>query len=128
MRFLLDTHTLVWAYTNDPRLSATAAGLIVDPANQCVISPATYWELAIKIATGKPVLTEPFSDFVQHAIFDNGFTILPIEPRHCEPLVTLSFYHKDPFDPLLIAQAMVENIPMVSIDTAFDPYPITRLW
>lgn len=128
MKILLDTHTLIWAYSNDPKLSATAANLIIDPANQCVISPATYWELAIKLGTGKPILTEPFGDFIQHAIHDNGFTILPIEPRHCEPLTTLSRHHNDPFDRMLIAQAMVEGMPIVSADTSLDAYPIRRLW
>lgn len=128
MRLLLDTHALVWAYANDPKLSATAAGLILAQANKCAISPASYWELAIKIATGKPMLTEPFADFIQHAIFDNGFTILPIEPRHCEPLTKLTRHHNDPFDRMLIAQAMVENIPIVSVDNVFDAYPVTRLW
>ena len=128
MRILLDTHTLIWAYTHDPKLSATAASLLVDPAYECLISPASYWELAIKIGTGKFVLAESFPDFIQHAIHDTGFTILPIEPRHCEPLTSLPRHHNDPFDRLLIAQAIVEQMPIVSADTAFDPYAIKRLW
>jgi PIN domain nuclease of toxin-antitoxin system len=128
VRLLLDTHTLIWAYTNDPKLSATAASLILDPANDCVVSPASYWEMAIKLGTGKLTLTEPFPDFIQHAVFDNGFVVLPVEPRHCEPLVTLPRHHNDPFDRLIISQAVVEGISIVGTDAAFDPYPVMRLW
>lgn len=128
MRILLDTHTLIWAYSNDPKLSATAADLILDLANECVISPASYWEIAIKLGTSKLALAESFPDFIQQAIHDLGVTILPIEPRHCEPLTSLPRHHNDPFDRLLIAQAIVEKMPIVSIDSAFDPYAITRLW
>lgn len=128
MRILLDTHTLIWAYTNDPKLSATAANLILSPSNECVISPASYWEMAIKLGTGKLTLSEPFPDFIQHAVFDNGFVVLPVEPRHCEPLVTLPRHHNDPFDRLIISQAVVEGISIVGTDTAFDPYPVQRLW
>jgi len=102
--------------------------LIDDPANQCLISPASYWELAIKLGTGKFVLDESFADFIQHAIHDIGFTVLPIEPKHCEPLTSLPRHHNDPFDRLLIAQAIVEQVPIVSVDPAFDPYAVNRLW
>jgi PIN domain nuclease of toxin-antitoxin system len=125
---LLDTHALLWAYLNDPKLSATAAGLVTDPANEILISPATYWEIAIKLGTGKYLFAESYADFVQHAIIDNGFSILPIEPRHCDPLTSLPRHHNDPFDRMMIAQAMVEAISIVSADTAFDAYPVTRLW
>ncbi|WP_254513563.1 type II toxin-antitoxin system VapC family toxin [Anatilimnocola floriformis] len=128
MRLLLDTHTLIWAYTSDPKLSATAGNLILDLANQCVISPASYWEIAIKLGTQKLTLTEPFPDFMQRAIRDLGISILPIEPKHCEPLTSLPRHHNDPFDRLLIAQSIVEHMPIVSIDAALDPYGIKRLW
>lgn len=128
MRLLLDTHTLVWHYFGDIQLSATARLLIDDPANTKFVSPATYWELAIKIGLGKFVLAESYADFIQHAIFDNGFLILPIEPRHTAILVSLPLHHKDPFDRLMVAQAMVEAISLVTADPALDQYPITRLW
>lgn len=128
MRLLLDTHAVIWAYTNDPKLSTTAANLILDPAHDKLVSPASYWEMAIKLGTRKLILAEPFPDFIQHAVFDNGFAVLPIEPRHCLPLVSLPRHHNDPFDRLMIAQAMVENMPIVSIDPAFDPHPVQRLW
>ena len=128
MRLLLDTHTLIWYYQTDPRLSSTARAWIENPANQIEISPASYWEIAIKLRIQRPLLQVPFAVFVQEAIFDNGFVILPIEPRHCDPLCTLPLHYKDPFDRLLIAQALVEAVPLVSADAAIDPYGVTRLW
>jgi PIN domain nuclease of toxin-antitoxin system len=128
VRLLLDTHTLIWYYQTDPKMSATARTLIEDPANGVLVSPASYWEVAIKLSTQRPLLQVPFAAFVQEAIFDNGFTILPIEPRHCDRLIGLPPHHKDPFDRMLIAQALAEGIPLVSADAALDPYGVQRLW
>jgi PIN domain nuclease of toxin-antitoxin system len=93
-----------------------------------LVSPASYWEIAIKISVGKYSLAVPYEDFFRGAIDDNGFRLLPIEPRHTAALTTLPYHHKDPFDRLLIAQAMVEGVPLVSADSAFDAYGVTRLW
>ena len=128
MRLLLDTHTFLWFILNDPLLSANAAGLIADPANDIEISPASYWEIAIKISIGKYSLGEPVADFFEREIAVNQFHILPIEPRHVTPLATMPFHHRDPFDRLIMAQAIVEQIPIVSADAAFDNYSVTRLW
>lgn len=128
MRLLLDTHTLLWFALNDPQLSATAQSLIVDPANVKLVSPASYWEIAIKISTGKYTLAQPYEDFMHNAIDMNGFQHLPIEPRHTAILTTLPYHHRDPFDRLLVAQAMVEAIPMVSADPILSLYGISRLW
>jgi PIN domain nuclease of toxin-antitoxin system len=128
MRLLLDTHTLLWFYQNDPKLSPRALAMILDPANDKFISPASYWEIAIKLSVGKYALSVPYEDFIRGAIDLNGFLYLPIEPRHTAALIALPYHHRDPFDRLLIAQAIIEGIPIVSADGAFDPYPITRLW
>ncbi len=128
MRLLLDTHTLLWVYWGDPKLSATAAALVTDPGNSVYVSPASYWEIAIKVSTSKLVLRVSYDNFITDAITNNGFTIFPIEPRHTEALTTLPMHHRDPFDRLVIAQAMVEQMPILSSDAAFDAYPVTRLW
>jgi PIN domain nuclease of toxin-antitoxin system len=128
MRLLLDTHSFLWFTLDDPLLSATARDLIADPNNEIEISPASYWEIAIKIRIGKYSLSEPLDDFVGREVETNQFGILHIEPRHVAPLTTLPFHHRDPFDRLIIAQAMVEQIPVVSADAAFDDYPVKRLW
>lgn len=128
MRLLLDTHTLIWFYLTNPNLSAAARAHIEDPANRVLVSAASYWEVAIKLALQRPIVSVPFSVFVQEAIFDNGFAVLPVEPHHCERTIFLPFHHKDPFDRLLAAQALAEGIPLVSADVAFDPYGVRRVW
>lgn len=105
-----------------------AARLIVDPMNRVQVRPASHWEIAIKMKTGKLILNEPFLDFVQHAISDNGFTVLPIEPRHTALVARLPFHHKDPFDRLMISQALAEGIPIISADAVIDAYGVPRLW
>jgi PIN domain nuclease of toxin-antitoxin system len=73
-------------------------------------------------------LSSPYEEFMAKGIGDNGFSIFPIEPKHTAVLTTLPFHHRDPFDRLIIAQAMVEDTTVISNDTAFDAYPVTRLW
>lgn len=80
------------------------------------------------MSMGRYVLSSPYADFFRNAIDLNGFHYLHIEPRHTAALIALPFHHKDPFDRLLIAQAMVENTPLVSGDPVFDRYPVTRVW
>lgn len=128
MRLLLDTHTLLWFALGDPQLTRTARGLIDDPLNDKCLSPASYWEIAIKISVGKYALGAPYDVFMRNAIQGNGFQVLPIEVRHTSALISLPFHHKDPFDRLLIAQSLVEKIPIVSNDATLDAYGINRLW
>jgi PIN domain nuclease of toxin-antitoxin system len=125
---LLDTHAFLWFITDDPKLSATGKATIADPANDILISPASYWEVAIKVSLGKYPLSVPFETLITQGIADNEFEILPIEPRHAAAVSSLPFHHRDPFDRLLIAQALVEQVPLVSADSTFDAYPINRLW
>jgi len=124
----LDTHVFLWFILDDPRLSLQADSLISDSDNEVAISPASYWEIAIKISVGKYSLPEPYGTFMEREIALNNFIILPIEPKHTAVLTTLSFYHKDPFDRLLVAQALVEDFPVVSADAVLDQYGIKRIW
>jgi PIN domain nuclease of toxin-antitoxin system len=128
VRLILDSHALLWFYLGDALLSPAALAAIRDPSRTKLVSSASFWEIAIKVSLRKYALNEPYDDFIQHAIFDNGFLILAIEPRHAAALVNLPHHHKDPFDRLLIAQSMVEGIPIVSVDKKFDSYPISRIW
>jgi PIN domain nuclease of toxin-antitoxin system len=128
MRLLLDTHTFLWFVLNDPQLSGAAQRLISDPANDVLISPVSFWEIAIKVGLHKLDLHAPYDAFMQRGIMGNDFEILPIEPRHTSVLTTLPLHHRDPFARLLVAQAMVEGIPLVSADALLDQYPVTRLW
>jgi PIN domain nuclease of toxin-antitoxin system len=128
MRLLLDTHAFLWFVLHDGQLSAHTSALIADPLNDVAISPASYWEIAIKISLGKYQLHEPYQPFMEREIAHNQFSILPIEPKHTATLTTFPFHHRDPFDRLLVAQAMVEQIPLISCDPILDAYPIMRLW
>jgi PIN domain nuclease of toxin-antitoxin system len=128
MRVLLDTHALLWFVLGDPELSPQATSCILETANTKLVSPASYWEIAIKISLGKYALTEPYVDFMRRAVDDNGFEILHISYRHTAALIELPIHHRDPFDRLLIAQAMVEGIPILSGDPSFKAYSVTRLW
>ncbi len=128
MRLLLDTHTLLWFLLDDPRLASSARAAIADGGNSVEISPASYWEIAIKISLGKYDLPEPYGRFMERELRDNAIRILPILPRHTAALTDLPFFHRDPFDRLIIAQALVEGIPVVSGDSQFDAYPLRRIW
>jgi PIN domain nuclease of toxin-antitoxin system len=125
---LLDTHASLWFVLDDPRLSTVADALIRDPSNQLEISPGCYWEMAIKISLGKNALPEPLSAFIEQNTATNVIEILHFQPTHAAAVCNLPFHHKDPFDRLLIAQALVERIPIVSADGAFDAYGVTRFW
>lgn len=101
---------------------------IEDPVNDVLISPASYWEIAIKVSRKKLDLFASYNDFMHRGIVGNDFDILPVEPHHCDRLIALPFHHKDPFDRLLIAQALSEGVPLVCADTAMASYGIQRLW
>jgi PIN domain nuclease of toxin-antitoxin system len=112
----------------EAKLSGTAKSLILDPGNEILISPASYWEIAIKVSIGKLTLHQPYQDFIDACLNKHGFTILAIEPKHTAALITLPFHHKAPFDRLLVAQVLVEGIPLISNDPNLDAYGLTRLW
>jgi len=128
MKVLLDTHTFLWFVLGDAQLSARAKAIIEDAGNEKLVSPASYWEIAIKISLGKYTLSTPYEAFIDKGITDNGFVVVPVGVKHTAVLTALPFHHRDPFDRLIITQAMVEEAIILSVDTAFDAYPITRLW
>ena len=128
MKLLLDTHTFLWFIMANSSLSADARALIEDQANEKFLSVASLWEIAIKVSIGKLGLSAPFGTLIPQQLSANGFELLRLEVNHAAALIGLPFHHRDPFDRLLIAQAMVEQMQIVSIDSAFDAYPISRLW
>jgi len=128
VKVLLDTHVLLWYYLDDPQLSATARAAIQNPENSIFISAASHWEIAIKLSIGKYTLHAPFGTFIQEAVYDNGFRFLPFEPQHSAAMIGLPFHHRDPFDRFIVAQAVVEDMPIVSVDAILNNYPIRRLW
>ena len=128
MRALLDTHTFLWFLTDDPRLSEHALAILQDPASDVVLSTASLWEIAIKSTLKKLNLSKPFAELFPQELIDNEIGLLPILVRHLAVLTTLPFHHRDPFDRLIIAQAMAEGLPVLGSDSAFASYPVRVIW
>ena len=128
MKLLLDTHTLLWFITSDSKLSLAARLLIDDLANDKFVSVVSLWEIAIKYGLGRLVLSNKFEVLFPNQLTINGFEQLAIENTHLYEFVKLPQHHSDPFDRLIIAQAIAEKMSVVSIDTAFDDYSVNRLW
>lgn len=128
MRLLLDTHTFIWFVTDSLKLSLTVKKLIEDENNEKLLSTASVWEMAIKHSSGKLNFGQPFRVFIEQQTSLNSIDLLIINLDHINVVATLSLHHRDPFDRLLIAQARVELIPILSADSAFNSYPIQRLW
>ncbi len=123
-RFLVDTHALLWWLTDDPALSAAARDAIADPADEPLVSSASVWEIAIKRALGK--LTAP--DDLMEQISDSGFASLPVAAVHAWRVRDLPLHHGDPFDRILVAQALVERLPIVTSDARFGDYDVDARW
>ncbi len=128
MRLLLDSHTLIWSQDDISQLSAAAFAALSDQANDRLISAATIWEIAIKVGKKRLPLSKPYRQWMETAIADLYLIVLPITLDHAERQSVLPRHHGDPFDRLLIAQALVEGIPIVGNDTQFDAYGVTRIW
>ena len=128
MRLLLDTQAFLWFVTDDPRLSTPARAAIEDGGNERILSVASVWEMAIKHGIGKLSFTDPFPDFVLNETASNSIRLRPILTAHAIAVASLPLHHRDPFDRLIIAQAVVEGFTVVSSDAAFDPYGTRRLW
>jgi PIN domain nuclease of toxin-antitoxin system len=128
MKFLLDTDTFIWADLSPEKLSPKCQNLLLDPDNILILSLTSVWEMQIKYQLGKLNLRLPLPDLVREQQEINSIQILEIELDHVWALDRLENHHKDPFDRLLIAQAIVENISIVSNDGLFDRYSIERIW
>jgi PIN domain nuclease of toxin-antitoxin system len=120
MGFLLDTHVLLWWLANDPKLSADVREIIRNPVNDSFVSAATIWEIAIKTSLGK--LKKP-DDFLE-VLRDNRFQVLDISAEHCLNVGSLPWHHKDPFDRMLISQALVEGLTIITVDQKFKFYDV----
>jgi PIN domain nuclease of toxin-antitoxin system len=125
---LLDTHTMLWFFWDDPSLSAHAKALIEEPNNRKLVSIASCWEIAIKAALGKLNLGVPSRGFLRREIARNNFELLPISLDHATLVEDLPRHHKDPFDRMLAVQALAERFALVSADAVFDQYAVNRLW
>jgi PIN domain nuclease of toxin-antitoxin system len=128
VKYLLDTHTFIWLNGKSSMLSERAAALCSDPANLLLLSLASLWEMQIKLGLGKLTLPAPLAEIIATQQGTNGIRLLPIELPHVLELTSLPDHHKDPFDRMLIAQAIIEKVPLISDDPQIGKYPITVVW
>lgn len=126
MRILIDTHILIWHLEDDAHLSLESSDLIADPDNEVLVSIASLWEIAIKLSKGKLAISKSIDDVVAH-IEGSTSLLFAIEPEHLIHVASLPFHHRDPFDRLIIAQSLVENIPILTSDSNFAVYGVELL-
>ena len=126
-KFLVDTRTFIWLIDDDPKLFNTYKSLIEDLDNEIFISIASLWEMAIKISIGKLKVTEVLQQMIDE-LYLRDIQILPIDFSHILKVETLPFHHKDPFDRIILAQCLVENITAISVDEILDEYHVNRVF
>ncbi|MFY7933479.1 MAG: type II toxin-antitoxin system VapC family toxin [Microcystis aeruginosa] len=128
MNILLDSHTLIWFSQNSPQLSSSAIEILEDRNNLLFLSLVSVWEIQIKVQLGKLNLDISLSEIVKDQTKINDVQILPMKLSHIWTLDTLPYYHKDPFDRLLISQAITDNLIILGVDSVFDAYPVQKIW
>jgi len=128
MMFLLDTHTFLWWDQARSRLSKTALELLENPANLFYLSVASVWEIQIKHQLGKLIMNIDLQSLIASQQTTNDIQLLPIKPEHVYTIYKLDFHHRDPFDRLLIAQAVAKHLTLVTADSHFAPYPVSTVW
>ncbi len=128
MRFLLDTHCWLWWLFEPEKLSDTAQATIRNKNNQLYLSVASIWEIGIKVKIGKLNIPQALEIFIPQQMQADGLEALLITPDHAMKAANLPLHHKDPFDRMLIAQTQLENIILLTNDSAFSLYNVTTLW
>lgn len=127
MRVLLDTHVWLWMQAEPEKLGPQARMLVEDEANELLLSAASAWEMAIKVGIGKLVLPEPLTKYVPSRMQSSGVTGLAVSHAHAAAVADLPRHHRDPFDRMLVAQALSEGVPILSSDLQFDAYDAERI-
>ena len=128
MRVLLDSHTILWATLADERLPEAIRALVEDRSNLVAVSVATTWELTMKALAGRLRLPEPPATYFDGLVRDFGYELLPVHQRHVAALPELPAIHADPFDRMLVAQALVEDLDLVTGDERIRRYPVRTIW
>jgi PIN domain nuclease of toxin-antitoxin system len=124
VRLLVDTHVWLWLQTSPERIGSSRLEQLADPETEVLVSSVTAWEIAIKFALGKLALPDEPATYVPDRMRSTGSVELPVQHRHALAVATLPLHHRDPFDRLLIAQALDERIPLLTADPAFAPYDL----
>ena len=128
MRLLLDTHTLLWALQDTSRLSRNAAQALAEPAAEMLVSPVSAYEIHLKYTLGKLPGAKFLAEKFDEVIATIDCRPLPITLLHASRAGTLDLAHRDPFDRLLMAQSLIEGVPLVSNETIFDQFGVERIW
>ncbi|MEA5419712.1 type II toxin-antitoxin system VapC family toxin [Spirulina sp. CCNP1310] len=128
MKLLLDTQCWLWWFAQPEKLNDNAIEMIAEETNEIWFSVASVWEIAIKVSIGKLPLPDPIDHYIPSRINALGAKSLTITNSHALQIATLPLYHRDPFDRILIAQAQIENMTLVSADSKFNQYPVSLLW
>lgn len=128
MKLLLDTHAFIWWMIQTSRLSATALAAMQNPQNELLLSVISLWEMQLKIQLGRLHFKLPLPELIEEQQQLNGIKLLLLKPEHIYALSQLPFHHQDPFDRLLIAQAITEQTPIISTDAKFPAYPVQIIW
>ena len=128
MKLLLDTHTFLWFIWADSQLSEHAREAISQDSAQCVLSTASLWEICVKVSLGKLTVLQPFEKLVEEHVLANGIEIISMNATHLDVMVDLPFHHRDPFDRLILAQAIQEQATIVSKDSKLKLYNVELLW
>lgn len=128
MKYLLDTHTLLWIVTDDKQLSIKAKRYFLNKKNEIYLSIASLWEMAIKISLNKLKINQSLEEFRKEHIVGSNIKILDIKIKHLAKLESLKFKHRDPFDRMLACQCAEENMVIISKDKVFNKYSIKRIW
>lgn len=121
--FLIDTQILIWFITKDSKLTPHAESLIIN-TETVLVPTAALWEIAIKLSIGKLNMGGTFDDLFPEQLIINDLTVLPVRINHLSRVARLPFHHRDPFDRLIIAQSLEENLPIISSDSIFDAYSV----
>jgi PIN domain nuclease of toxin-antitoxin system len=128
VRVLLDTHAFLWLVSDDPKLSITAKNIFLDNGNELLLSVVTGFECAVKYSLGKLHLSEPPAPFIRRRIEANNLTIHALKMDHTLRVADLPLHHRDPFDRLLVAQCLVDGVPILSADSQLSAYGVERIW
>ncbi len=128
MRYLLDTHVLLWWIKDSEKLSMVAREIIENGRNELFWSAASSWEIAIKYELGKLPLPEQPSEFIEKELKENRIGSIPISNQHTYVAASLPKHHKDPFDRILISQSQMENLPLITLDKLFKFYEVETVW
>ena len=128
MKCLLDTHAFIWLITEDAKLSIAARNCILDSRTNLYLSSASVWEIIIKSSLGKLKLSGNTQSFITRQLAVNLIEELPITFKHAFHLQNLPDHHKDPFDRMLVAQALSEKLPIITIDQEIARYPVKTIW